>query len=505
MNFADNFLNSTTIYRLMLYYLSAILIAAFLISFSGALSIDPAALAFSCALIIGTCWVTNRLCAYLFSAAANVESIYITAFILTLIITPVAATNFSGVGFLVFASATAMASKFLIAPGKKHILNPAAFGVALSALTINQSASWWVVAGNLPLLAVILIGGLLMVRKVQRFEMVISFTLMALISAILTLTSGDIAHTLTVSLLHSALIFFAFIMLTEPLTTPPSRVGRIIYGGLVGLIFAPNVHIGSFYSTPELALLLGNIFSYLISPKGRFMLTLKSIRESANDTFDFTFVPDRQFSFQPGQYLEWTLPHAFPDARGNRRFFTIASSPTEKDVLLGLKFYPKSSTFKRALGGMQVGDKISASSLAGSLTLPSDPRKKIVFIAGGIGVTPFRSMFLYLLDKKEARPIVMLYSNKTAGDIAYKDIFDRAYKELNIKTIYALTNKSEPVPGMHSGSIDADLITREIPDYQERIFYISGPRAMVETFKKTLTGLKVSRFKIKSDFFPGYV
>jgi len=503
ISWTDNFLNRITMYRLVLYYLVALLIAAFFLCFFGILPFDPATLVFSTAVILGVCWVTNRVGAYMFDAVANVESVYITALILALIIAPVTASNHAGVGFLIFASAWAMASKYMFAIGKKHIFNPAAFGVALSTLIINQSAVWWV-GGNLWLLPLVFIGGLLIVRKVQRFDLVGSFAAATLIGVVATTGSGNYMTAVAQTFLHSSFFFFAFVMLTEPLTTPPNKALRIAYGALVGFLFAPNVHIGSFYFSPELALLIGNVFSYAVSPKGRFMLTLTSIQESAHDVYNFAFAPDRKLAFAPGQYMEWTLGHSHSDDRGNRRYFTIASSPTENEVHLGVKFYPQSSTFKQALAAMKTGDKISASHIAGNFVLPKDQRKKLVFIAGGIGVTPFRSMVQYLLDKKEQRSIVMFYSNKASADIAYKDVFDRAEAELGIKTIYAVTNEKTPPPGMYNGSLNAQLIAGQVPDYRDRTFYISGPHAMVEAFEKTLHEMGVSRLKIKSDFFPGF-
>ena len=490
-------------YRLVLYYLIVLFGVAFLFGFFGILPYSPATLVFSTTVITAACWITNWLCAKVFDALTNVESVYITSLILALIITPVIPTNYAGVGFLVFASVWAMASKYLLAIGKRHIFNPAAFGVALSALVINQSATWWV-GGNLPLAAFVVIGGLLIVRKIQRFDLVIAFSIAAFFAIVATAGSGNATTAIVQTLLHSSFFFFAFIMLTEPLTTPPNRILRIVYGALVGFLFAPNVHIGSFYLSPELALLVGNIFSYAVSPKGRFMLTLKQAKEAANDVYDFVFTPDRKLSFSPGQYMEWTLGHRRPDSRGNRRYFTIASSPTEDTIRLGVKFYPQSSTFKQALGAMKVGDKISASHIAGGFVLPKNPKKKLVFIAGGIGVTPFRSMIQCLLDKNEARSITMFYSNRLQSDIAYKEIFDRAESALGIKTIYAVTNEKVPVPGMYNGAINAQLIIQQVPDYKERTFYISGPHTMVEAFETTLHDMGVSRLKIKSDFFPGF-
>lgn len=491
-------------YRLVLYYLLVVLGAATVYSFFGILPYNPADIAFSTLIILGACWVTHTAFAKGFGATPNVESVYITALILALLITPVAPNNSIGLGFLLFASAWAMASKYIFAFGKKHIFNPAAFGVALSAFCIGQSASWWV-AGNLPLLPFVLVGGLLIVRKIHRFDLVFSFSAVALATAVLTTHSSSITA-VTQTLLHSSFFFLALVMLTEPLTMPPSRFLRFGYGAIVGFLFAPHIHFGSFYFTPEIALLIGNVFVYVVSPKGRFVMTLIEKRVLAVDTYEFIFRPDRPFPFRPGQYLEWTLGHHSSDNRGNRRFFTIASSPTEADgtVRLGVKFYEPKSSFKRALENMQLHDTVSVSSLAGDFVLPTDRKKKLVFVAGGIGITPFRSMVQYLIDTNDTRSVTLLYSNKTASEIAYKEVFNRASEVTGLKTVYALTNESISIPGTYAGKIDAALIMREIPDYGERMFYISGPHAMVEAFKKTLLTLGVSRFHIKTDYFPGF-
>lgn len=492
MQFIDTVLNKITMYRLILYYLAVLVLAAFGLSFFGALAASPAALALSVVLItlvsLGTNWVFARV----FGAKTNVESVYITALILVLIIAPNAATSNAGIGFLIFVSVWAMASKYIFAIGKKHLFNPAAFAVALSAFVISQPATWWV-GGNPYLAPIVIVGGLLITRKLQRFDLVLSFMVVAIASTFATAPSSAFMTLFSQTFLHSSLFFLGFVMLTEPLTTPPSRPLRIAYGALVGFLFAPNIHIGTFYTTPELALLMGNVFSYLVSPKGRFMLVLNRIEEVAQQTYEFVFTADRPALFKPGQYMEWTLAHAYPDNRGNRRFFTIASAPATTEVRLGVKFYNPASSFKRALGSLRPGDTISASHIAGGFTMPKDPKKKLVFIAGGIGVTPFRSMIEHLLNMGEKRDIVMLYSNRTPEDIAYRQLLDRAEAELGIRVVYVTGTK-----------IDSTLITREVPDYHNRIFYISGPHGMVESFKSIIHAMGVSRLKIKSDFFPGF-
>ena len=171
---------------------------------------------------------------------------------------------------------------------------------------------------------------------------------------------------------------------------------------------------------------------------------------------------------------------------------------------LGVKFYKPASSFKRALWAMKEQDQISASHVAGDFTLPKDAKKKLAFIAGGIGVTPFRSMVQHLVDTKDPRSVVLLYSNKLASEIAYKDVFDKAAQAIGMKTVYTLTNEPTPVPGTVSGMINAELIAKEIPDYKDRIFYISGPHGMVEAFTTALRDMGVSRLHIKTDYFPGF-
>jgi Na+-transporting NADH:ubiquinone oxidoreductase subunit NqrB len=427
ITFIDNFLNKITMYRLVLYYLTVLLLAALGFSFFHVLSFSPDALLFSSFLILITCFVFNILFAKVFGVTPNIESVYITALILALIITPVPSNDYVGIGFIIFASVWAMGSKYIFAIGKKHIFNPAAFGVALSALMIGQSATWWV-AGNMALFPFVLIGGLLIVRKIRRFDLVISFFVVSLLTIALTTSSQDHLKPVIQTLLHSSFFFLAFVMLTEPLTMPPTRTLRILYGAIVGFLFAPNIHIGSFYLTPEIALLIGNIFVYLVSPKGRFVLTLKQRNKLASDQYEYIFSPDRSFSFRPGQYFEWTLGHHSADNRGNRRFFTIASSPTEDDVRLGVRFYEPASTFKRALGYMKFNDEVSVSNLAGDFVLPKNKEKKLVFIAGGIGITPFRSMVQYMIDNKDKREATLFYSNRTREEVAYKMFLIRPKK-----------------------------------------------------------------------------
>lgn len=506
LNIIDRFLNNITMYRLVLYYLSGLFVAALVFGFFDLLPYTPLALCYSALVAIAVSWLTNWVFSRVFEAETNIESVYITALLLVLIIAPITPTAVDKLPALVWIAVWAMASKYMFAISKKHLFNPAAFAVALSAVFLGQSANWWV-GGNIPLLAFVVLGGLLVVRKMRRADLVTSFFVGTIVSVSLSvLPAGDPLVSIKMALLHAPVFFFAFAMLTEPLTTPPTRLLRIAYGLFVGLLFAPNIHLGGVYSTPELALLIGNIFSYAVSPKAKYRLRLKEIVTLATDTFDYVFTPDRPAHFRPGQYLELTLAHKHPDTRGNRRYLTIASSPTEPEVRFGVKFYPASSSFKKALAALPVGGELMAGQLAGDFTLPDNSQQKLAFIAGGIGVTPFRSMVKYLLDTKDKRTVTLFYSNKTIDEIAYKDIFDQAEKELGMKTVYTLSEAEQAPPDWtgHTGFLNKEMIIAETPDYLERMFYLSGPHGMVAAFEKTLHDMGVQQKNIHIDFFPGY-
>ncbi len=501
MNFIDTWLDRTTMYRVVLYYLLVLLAAAVVLSFLGYLSYNPLDVIFSAALLVMGCVAANALFSYAFAAPTSTDSAYITGLILALIITPVAGLH--SLPFLAAAAGLAMASKYMLAIRKQHIFNPAAIAMVLMAFGPGQTASWWV--GSTPLILFVVLGGILVIRKIRRIKMVLSFFAAATVSTIvLNLNSLNtvISH-VTVTYLHSSLLFLAFVMLTEPLTSPNTTKHQMWYGALVGLLFPPQVHLGSLYSTPELSLVIGNVFSYLINPRVRITPRLSHKQRLAPDIMDFVFTADRKFNFQPGQYMEWTLPHTGPDSRGNRRYFTLASSPTESKLRLGIKFYPNGSSFKQAMLSMNSNSSISAAQLGGDFTLPDNAHQKVALIGGGIGITPFRSMMKYLVDTNAARPVHLIYGEKNVNELVYTDVFEAARKQLGIPTTYVLSQPGPDWRGL-TGVITAELIQAAIPDYNERLFYISGPHGMVEATQEALESLGVTGSNIKTDFFTGY-
>ena len=504
LKYADEFLNGITMYRLMLYELILLLFVAVFLSFLKVLPFEPVNLIFQASILISVCWGANKIFAHLFKAPANLESTYITALILFLIINPV--RSYQEAVILVVVGVLAMASKYILATGKKHIFNPAAFAVFATALVLNYSAGWWI--GNIWMAPFVILGGILTFRKLKRFDLVISFfcTSLAVFLFFAVWRGNSFLAFFQKIFLETPLFFFAFVMLTEPQTTPPSKKWKILYGAFVGFLYASPLSIGQFSTTPETALILGNIFSYIVGLKKKLILELKEKKQIGLNIYDFIFNLKDKLSFLPGQYMEWTLGHQIPDSRGNRRFFTIASAPTEKDMLVAIRVLENSSSFKKALLNLSPGGKLVASNPDGEFVLPKDQNKKLVFIAGGIGITPFRSMIKYLLDKSEKRDIVLFYINKTAEEIVFKEIFDEAFRKLDIKTVYVLTDKENIPKGWKGrvGHLGGDIIRKDVFDFRERIFYISGSHSMTESLKEILKGIEVSDNQIKTDYFPGY-
>jgi len=500
----DKFIDKITMYRLVLYYLVALIVAAIVLSAFGDLHYKPLYIAISTTILLAACWIINKVFSYIFDAPLNPESSLITALILALIITPTP-TGFN-ILFLLAVSGLAMASKYLITIRGKHIFNPAAIAVVLTALGPRQTASWWV--GTADLLPIVLIGGLLIMRKVRRERMVMSFFIATTLSTVFysLISKVSVTTSLHNMIFSSSIFFLGFVMLTEPLTSPPTAKKQTWYAVIVGFLLPPQVHIFNYYTTPEVALIIGNAFSYLVSPKTKLFPILKQKIRIASDTADFVFSPGRKFAYEPGQYLEWTLQHNKTDSRGSRRIFTLASSPTEQDIRIGIKFYDKSSSFKQALMGANEDTLIVASQLAGDFVMPKDPSKKLVFIAGGIGITPFRSMVKYLIDKNEKRTVTLLYSARTEESLAYKRIFEEARTKLGINTIYAISDTGARITDHNAvpGVINGELIKRSVSDYLDSVFYISGTHPMVEAMQEILLGLGVSKSNIKIDFFPGY-
>jgi ferredoxin-NADP reductase len=505
LRFIDKQLNKITMYLFVTFGLGFVLLISVVLSAFHELSQSANAIIASLLVLLVVCSLVNRLCGIIWNAKVNKESWLITALILTLMIPP-ATLSIHHLFLIAIAGLIAILSKYVLTYRRHHLFNPAAIAMVILGLAKLLPATWWV--GSPILFVPVLILGLLILRKIRHLRLFIIFVAMAIFTAIVvglhnSQTAGNILHTV---LLSSPLIFFGTIMLTEPETLPATNYQQLIYAFAAGLLFSSQIRVGSVSTTPEAVLILVNIYSLFVSPKRTIPLKLKSITKISFDAYQASFISDKQLDFKAGQYATINVVHPHSDVRGVRRSFSIASAPGSNELMIAFKVPLKDrvSSFKKALTNLTEGDYITASSIAGTFTLPKDDKQKLVFIAGGIGITPFLSMLKEQVIKKQKRDITLLYFVNDENDLYFKQSFIEA-KDYGLKLIpvFSSGQASTQLPAQH-GRLNDEAIKKAIPDYLEREFYISGPPGFVDGYKNLLTKLSIKQQKIRTDHFAGY-
>jgi ferredoxin-NADP reductase len=484
---ADGLLDRLTSYRLLLYALLAILIWAVFAALIDQVAFEWYQIAGSAIWLTIVCVAVNFAASRLLNIPSNKESDYISAWILALILLP--AQNLNDYLVLAAAGAAAMLSKYILVYGRRHIFNPAALGAFAVGRLFDYFPAWWV--GTKFITPLVLVAGLLIMRKMKRYLMVSAFMLVYLAYIVINFynlgLSGSLGHFIWIGLVSTPVLFFAYVMLIEPSTSPHKLNQMLLYAIIVGVLYS----VASLHFAPEEALLIGNIFAFAIAPHRRLALQLVHRKKEAKGIYSYVFGTETRLKFNAGQYLEWTLPLAKTDERGNRRYFTLSSSPTEDQLMFTVKEPARRSSFKTALGSLKPGDKMLAYQLEGSFILPKDGSQKLAFIAGGIGVTPFRSIAKFLIDSGQKRDAVLLYSADDPEEFAFSDLFKQALS-YGVKTRHVV------------GRLDAGAIKDAVPDYENRVVYLSGPYGFVTAVRQTLLNMGVPRQKIISDYFPGY-
>ncbi|MCL4377082.1 MAG: FAD-dependent oxidoreductase [Actinobacteria bacterium] len=225
-------------------------------------------------------------------------------------------------------------------------------------------------------------------------------------------------------------------------------------------------------------------------------LTLVEKKELSPDVSSFSFRPQEPVIWQAGQFMSFTLDHANPDNRGTSRFFTISSAPFEKNIIITTRFAGESSSsFKKAFFKMEVGQYISALPPQGEFVI-SDFSKNYIFIAGGIGITPFRSILLDLEHEGRLKEIeiFLFYSNRD-DRVIFKDLFDRlAGENPSFKKMYII----------YPEVCNAGIIKNTISNPYEKLYYISGPVPMVKSIAGDLMAAGINENNLIKDYFPGY-
>lgn len=220
----------------------------------------------------------------------------------------------------------------------------------------------------------------------------------------------------------------------------------------------------------------------------------------ADHITSFYFKPEREIHHTAGQFVELVIPHENPDKRGQKHWFSLSSSPTEELVAITTKFpAERMSTYKQTLMKLQPGDEVLMSDLMGDFVLPKDVEIPLVFIAGGIGVTPMRSMIKWLHDTQQHRTIHLLYGANSIEEVAFRD----DYAAYGLPVTIFLSQPPSKWAG-ETGRITAQKTLELAPDVDGKLYFVSGPEAMVEALIKELAESGVDKHRLVGDYFPNY-
>jgi ferredoxin-NADP reductase len=223
-------------------------------------------------------------------------------------------------------------------------------------------------------------------------------------------------------------------------------------------------------------------------------LKLTAIKSESPDVKSFVFKPSKPLTWTAGQYLHYMLHHDSTDDRGSDRWFTIASAPFERHVMITTRLAKtKGSTFKKTLKALKIGDSIEVSDVDGDFVI-EDKHKQYVFIAGGIGITPFHSIIKEMQHKRQPLRVTLIYANRDSHVVYKKGLETAAKHNPHFSIYYVFAPKR----------IDRTTIKEIVPNLKKPLFYISGPEPMVESMGKLLQKIGIPKNHIKQDWFPGY-
>lgn len=237
-----------------------------------------------------------------------------------------------------------------------------------------------------------------------------------------------------------------------------------------------------------------------------YIFPLTDRRVVAEGTMAFWFDSSGgEFTFKSGQNADFVLinpPHTDPE--GNARTLSFCSSPNEKgSIMVATRMRP--TAFKNYLREMPLGTGVKVSPAIGSFTLHKDASKAAVFLAGGIGVTPMRSIIEWALEERLPHKLYLFYSNRTPAAAAFLDEFETLAKQnQQFKLIATITQAKDPAWRHEVGRVSTELLTRYVPDPHRAIYYLAGPPGMVAGMRQLLDLLGVSEDNLKTEEFAGY-
>ncbi len=223
----------------------------------------------------------------------------------------------------------------------------------------------------------------------------------------------------------------------------------------------------------------------------------------ADGTMSFHFSKPDGFEFRAGQFADYTLlDPSETDAEGNTRGFSFVQAPFEPDLVAATRM--RDTAFKRVLYNLPIGSEVKLDAPYGDFTLHRTESTPAVFLIGGIGVTPVRSMIAQATHEKTAHKITLLHASRAPGDLPLKADFEQLAKE-NPNFTYITTVES-PTSDWRGerGRVTPEMVKKFVPDLSKPIYYLSGPEGMVKAMRQLLVELKVNEDNIRTEEFTGY-
>ncbi|MHB1529595.1 MAG: ferredoxin--NADP reductase [Acidiferrobacteraceae bacterium] len=228
-------------------------------------------------------------------------------------------------------------------------------------------------------------------------------------------------------------------------------------------------------------------------------------QQVAEGTMAFRFERPAEFTYKPGQAVDITLVDPATDAKGQHRILSLVSAPYENELIVATRM--RDSTFKNALKATAAGDHVQLEGPFGSLILHANRARPAVFVAGGIGITPFMSILQQAAKDFLEQHLYLIYANRRPEDAAFlTELVELGQKNKYFRLVATMTgmHKSSSVWAGDRGRIDAALLKRVASDLLVPIYYAAGPPAMVNGIRQALNSMGVSDDDIRSEDFFGY-
>jgi ferredoxin-NADP reductase len=239
---------------------------------------------------------------------------------------------------------------------------------------------------------------------------------------------------------------------------------------------------------------------------GVYIAKLKDRRQVAEGTMAYYFDKPAGFEFAGGQSIDLTLidpPET--DAEGNTRAFSLASAPYEPLLMVATR--QRDTAFKRILKSMPLDSEVRFEGPFGSMTLHRKTARPAVILAGGIGITPFRSMLCQAIKTNTGHRLFLFYSNRSPEDAAFlAELQELAQQQSNLTLVATMTKPEKSKSGWNgeTGYVNADMLLRFIGNPAEPVYYTAGPPAMVAAMKEVLKRAGADEDDIRSEDFAGY-